>query len=295
MLDRIACAPCCWGVEEASHATNPSWGKVLMDASDSGFRGIELGPDGFFPEDPELLKSAFRVRGLQVCAGKVQVPFCDSANMPAILEEVDTVCQRLDALGVKNLLVMEGIHAERYGYIGQSVTAPRLKVESKRTMIANLERIISVASQYGLRCLLHPGIGGYISYKDEIDFVMSQIPANKLGLCIDIGHAFLDGMDPLGLIRQYGTRIEHIHVKDVSTDKLRLAIRDKLEWVDAYSKGLITPLGDGDIKLQQVMSALKAADYQGWIVVEHEHDTADVSQVSRDLKRSRDYLAQIVA
>ena len=141
--------------------------------------------------------------------------------MPAILEEVDTVCQRLDSLGVKNLLVMEGIHAERYGYIGQSVTAPRLKAESKRTMIANLERIISVASQYGLRCLLHPGIGGYISYKDEIDFVMSQIPANKLGLCIDIGHAFLDGMDPLGLIRQYGTRIEHIHVKDVSTDKLR--------------------------------------------------------------------------
>lgn len=48
MLDRIACAPCCWGVEEASHATNPNWGKVLMDASDSGFRGIELGPDGFF-------------------------------------------------------------------------------------------------------------------------------------------------------------------------------------------------------------------------------------------------------
>ena len=102
-------------------------------------------------------------------------------------------------------------------------------------------------------------------------------------------------MDPLGIIRQYGSRIEHIHVKDISTDKLRLAIRDKLEWVDAYSKGLITPLGDGDIKLQQVMSALKAADYQGWIVVEHEHGTADVSQVSRDLKRSRDYLAQIVA
>ncbi|MDF2153049.1 TIM barrel protein [Vibrio sp. CAU 1672] len=295
MLDRIACAPCCWGIEEASDAANPSWGKVLMDASESGFRGIELGPDGFFPPDADLLKSAFRVRGLQMCAGKIQQPFCDGAKMPAILEQTENVCQRLAALGVTTLLVMEGIHPERYGYIGQSVTAPRLNVNAKRNFIANLERIIQVAGKYGLRCLLHPGVGGYISYKEEIDFVMSQIPASRLGLCIDIGHAFLDGMDPLALIRQYGARIEHVHVKDVSTEKLRIAIRDKLEWVEAYSNGLITPLGDGDIKLRQVMNALKANDYQGWIVVEHEHSTNDITQVCRDLKRSRNYLAQIVA
>lgn len=146
-----------------------------------------------------------------------------------------------------------------------------------------------------MRCLLHPGIGGYVSYKDEIDFVMSQIPASKLGLCLDIGHTFLDGMDPISMIRLYGSRIDHIHIKDISTEKLRIAIRDKLRWVDAYSEGLITPLGKGDIKLKEIIDALKAIDYQGWLVVEHEHGIEDLSKVSQDLKCSRHYLTQIVA
>ncbi|WP_264876466.1 sugar phosphate isomerase/epimerase family protein [Vibrio agarivorans] len=295
MLNRVACAPCCWGIEQASEAVNPSWGKVLMEASEAGYRGIELGPDGFFPLQTGLLQSACRIRGLQICAGKIELPFADVTQTERIFKEADRVCKNLAELGVDKLLIMEGIHSERYRHIGQSVTAPRLSLEKKHQMVSLLNSIIEIANQYGLRCLLHPGIGGYISYKDEIEFVMHQIPASRLGLCLDVGHVFLDGMDPVSMILQYGKRIQHVHLKDVNTEKLRVAIRNKLEWVDAYSEGLITPLGDGDMKLKKVIEALKSVDYEGWLVVEHEHSNAQLSAVTNDLKRSRHFLTQAIA
>ncbi|MCY9873189.1 sugar phosphate isomerase/epimerase family protein [Vibrio barjaei] len=293
MHNRIACAPCCWGIEEPDNGLNPSWGKVLMEASDCGYRGIELGPDGYFPEEAMLTKSACRTRGLEICAGKLQQPFSDGEQMPAILNQTEKTCVRLKALGVGTLLLMEGNHPERFGSLGQSATAPRLTSEQKHHLINNMRQIISLAQDHGLRCLLHPGVGGYIGFKDEIEFVLHQISDSELGLCLDIGHTFLDGMDPLSLIRRYADRIEHVHLKDVSIDKLRVAIRDKQPWFDAYSDGLVTPLGDGDIKLNQVIASLKSIDYQGWLVVEHEHNVKQSQQVKVDLQRSRNYLASL--
>lgn len=295
MQNRIACAPCCWGIEESHNPENPSWGKVLMEASDSGYQGIELGPTDYFPDDESLLSSACRTRGLAICAGKLQLPFSDVNALSHILEETEKTCVRLSKLGVKTLLLMEGTHPERNTSVGQSATAPRLNKTQKDTLIDVLNQVIEVAEKYSLRCLLHPGVGGYISFQDEIDYVLYAIPNHKLALCIDIGHAFLDGMDPVSVIKQYGRRVEHVHLKDVSLDKLRLAIRDKKPWVDAHATGLVTPLGDGDIKLKHVLSSLREIDYQGWLVVEHEHDKRALTHVVDDLQRSRHYLTSIGA
>lgn len=68
---KVACAPCCWGVEPSELSVNPSWGRILVEAREAGYEGIELGPIGYFPDDPELLKSALRVRGLRACAGNL--------------------------------------------------------------------------------------------------------------------------------------------------------------------------------------------------------------------------------
>ncbi|WP_234496196.1 sugar phosphate isomerase/epimerase family protein [Vibrio maritimus] len=293
MKNRIACAPCCWGIEESHSPENPSWGKVLMEASDSGYQGIELGPTEYFPEDESLLSSACRTRGLTICAGKLQLPFSDVNALEQILEETEKTCVRLSKLGAKTLLLMEGNHPERNTSVGQSATAPRLNKAQKDALVDVLNKVIAVADKYSLRCLLHPGVGGYISFQDEIDYVLYAIPNSKLGLCIDIGHTFLDGMDPSQVIRRYASRVEHVHLKDVSVDKLRLAIRDKKPWVDAYATGLVTPLGEGDIKLKHVLSTLKQVDYQGWLVVEHEHDKSELTRVVDDLKRSRHYLTAV--
>ncbi|MFP3126619.1 hypothetical protein OH784_28890 [Ectobacillus funiculus] len=43
---KIAGAPCCWGVDDPKNPYLPPWERVLQEASQAGYKGIELGPYG---------------------------------------------------------------------------------------------------------------------------------------------------------------------------------------------------------------------------------------------------------
>ncbi len=76
---RIGNAPCSWGVEFANDPRNPDWRRVLSDCAAAGYRGIELGPIGFMPEDPLVLGEALADNGLTLIGGVVFRPFHDPA------------------------------------------------------------------------------------------------------------------------------------------------------------------------------------------------------------------------
>ena len=64
----ICGAPASWGVDDPKNPYLPSWKKVLSEASQAGYRAIELGPYGFMPIDAdevseELKKKRTRDRG----------------------------------------------------------------------------------------------------------------------------------------------------------------------------------------------------------------------------------------
>ena len=63
MTIRIGNAPCSWGVEFADDPRNPAWRQVLSDCAAAGYKGIELGPIGFMPEDPAILGEALAEKG----------------------------------------------------------------------------------------------------------------------------------------------------------------------------------------------------------------------------------------
>ena len=74
MTIRIGNAPCSWGVEFAGDPRNPPWRQVLSDCRDAGYRGIELGPIGFMPEDPDVLGEALEEFGQELIGGVVFRP-----------------------------------------------------------------------------------------------------------------------------------------------------------------------------------------------------------------------------
>ena len=77
MTIRIGNAPCSWGVEFANDPRNPTWAQVLADCAGAGYKGIELGPIGFMPEDPAVLADALAENGLELIGGVVFRPFHD--------------------------------------------------------------------------------------------------------------------------------------------------------------------------------------------------------------------------
>jgi len=78
---RIGNAPCSWGVEFPNDPRNPTWQKVLEECSIAGYRGIELGPVGFMPENPEILGEALEKFNLELIGGVVFRAYHDKKKM----------------------------------------------------------------------------------------------------------------------------------------------------------------------------------------------------------------------
>ncbi|MGF1689013.1 sugar phosphate isomerase/epimerase [Photobacterium japonica] len=289
---KVACAPCCWGVETSELSNNPSWGRILVEAREAGYEGIELGPIGYFPDDPEVLKSALRIRGLKACAGNLHEHFSDPDAHDRIVAKAEKEVCRLAAIGVDKLLIMDTANAIRDAYIGHGVIAPRLSKDKQAAMIATILAVVAVAEKQAIRVLLHPSSGGYVAFEDEIAAVMSAISAEKLGLCLDVGHLYIDGMKPDVMIRRYAARLEHVHLKDIDAQQLHNALRDRCGISQAYCQALTRPLGQGNIKLADIWTLLQQINYQGWLVVEQERPVYNTENVKRDLVQSRAYLSE---
>ncbi len=54
-----------------------------------------------------------------------------------------------------------------------------------------------------MRAVIHPHAGGSIEFADEIERLANDIPHDVAGLCLDTGHLYYAGMDPLDWLDRY--------------------------------------------------------------------------------------------
>lgn len=65
----IASAPCCWRTDDMTSPHLPSWERVLDEAVEVGFGGLEFGPHGCMPFDGGRASDAPASRGSFIMAG----------------------------------------------------------------------------------------------------------------------------------------------------------------------------------------------------------------------------------
>ena len=210
----ITCAPCCWGVDDVSNPHLPPWKRVLDEAAQAGFGGLELGPYGYMPLDVDRVGAALDARGLSIVAGTIFDDLVSPANRENLLRQTDEICAFTTALPKPQshpgqryeapyLTVMDWGHDERDYAAGHSDRAPRLDREAWAGMVDNVRAIAEVArDRYGVRAVIHPHAGGYIEFEDELDRIAADVPAELAGLCLDTGHLDYSGMDPVKTIRR---------------------------------------------------------------------------------------------
>ena len=107
MSIRIGNAPCSWGVEFANDPRNPSWRTVLSECAQAGYKGIELGPVGFMPEDPVELSEALDEFGLELIGGVVFRAFHDPAQWDDVLDGAKRTCEALKAHGAEHFVLID--------------------------------------------------------------------------------------------------------------------------------------------------------------------------------------------
>lgn len=255
---RVAGAPISWGVCEV-----PGWGhqmapqRVLEEMAAAGLAATEFGPDGFLPQDPDARAELLAGHGLAAVGGFVPVVLHDPGRDP-----LPEVRRALAGFGSARTLVL----AAATGSDGYDAR-PELDDREWDALLANLDRIAAHAGAEGITATLHPHIGTMVEGPDEVERVLT---GSSVPLCLDTGHLLAGGNDPVALARRAADRIAHVHLKDVDAALAARVRAGDVTYTDAVRTGLYQPLGRGDVDISAITTALDAAGYSGWYVLEQD-------------------------
>lgn len=294
MSIRIGNAPCSWGVEFADDPRNPTWKSVLKDCADAGYKGIELGPVGFMPEDPAELGEALAEHDLELIGGVVFRAYHDPDAWGDVLDATHRTARALKAHGAQHLVLIDSISPRRAPTAGRASEAEQMdKAEwtAYRDRIAESARI--GAEEYGLTVGIHAHAAGFMDFEPELERLLDEVDERLLKICFDTGHHSYAGFDPVAFMKRHAGRISYMHFKDISPEVKADVIAKRTGFYDACGQGIFCNLGEGDVDFPAVRQVLLDAGFEGWCTVEQDCDpTLDPDPVG-DARKNREYLETI--
>jgi inosose dehydratase len=258
---KIAGAPISWGVCEV-----PGWGpmleaeRVLREVTSLGLNAIELGAPGFLPADVGELTGLLDRHNVRLVGGFVPVVLHDPSLRDATLREATKTAALFERAGVGSFVsavVVDAGWAPRYALSDT-------EWQHLYRMLGELDRI---AAEHGLQHVVHPHVNTLIETSDDVQRVLDN---TTVRWCLDTGHLSIGGFDPVEFAKDYGDRVGHVHLKDVTdavADRLRSG---ELTLMQATQAGMFRSLGEGDVDLAAVLAELGRHGYDGWYVLEQD-------------------------
>lgn len=263
----------------------------LEEMKEAGYTGTELGHK--YPKDPAQLKAMLSEYSLQLASCWHPTYYADK---DAHTKEHDRLKKRLEFLsemGAKCINIAEctrSIHTDRSIPLCQK---PYLSEKEWESLLIGMSDAARICHDFNIKLAYRQHMGTVIQNLDEISRIMDETKSEWFHLCIDTGHLYYAGVEPLDLIRKYEKRITHVHLKDVRSEVMD-TYSHQISFLDAVLHGIFTVPGDGCIEFKPIMKHIADSGYQGWLVVEAEQDPykADPFMYAR---KGRKYLQQIIA
>jgi len=294
MSIRIGNAPCSWGVEFAEDDRNPTWQTVLKQCAEAGYKGIELGPVGFMPEDPAVLGEALAEHYLELIGGVVFRAYHDPSAWEDVLDATHRTAKALKAHGAQHLVLIDSISPRRAptaGRAGEAEQMDKSEWTAYRDRIAETARIGS--EEYGLTVGIHAHAAGFMDFEPELERLLNEVDENILKICFDTGHHSYAGFDPVAFMKKHIGRISYMHFKDIDPKVKAEVIANRTGFYDACGQGIFCNLGDGDVDFPAVRQALLDAGFEGWCTVEQDCDPLLDPDPVGDARKNREYLESI--
>jgi inosose dehydratase len=274
------------------------WGKqipyseLLDEMAEAGYAGTELGPYGYLPTNPNQLTKELSTRGLQLVASFVPLPLAHAESHEAGYQEAIKVAQLLAQAGARLIVLADEMSEERMAVSGRVDDSKDGMNEQQWEAAAKLlRRIAEACCELGLSSVFHHHAGTLVETPKEVEQLCERTDPDLLGLCLDTGHYFFGGGDPVDAVRLYGARIRHLHLKDVQLPVLEASRRERIGFLEAVKRGVFCELGAGAIDLNRVVKDMTAGGYSGWAIVEQDVDTRNEEvKPFESALRSRRYL-----
>lgn len=296
----VANAPISYGAFELTVGIDPNVPdglSILDEVRDSGYSGIDLGPVGYLGSGPELAER-LASRGLGLAGAYLELPYADADALQAMLPELDAMLDTFDAVvgqvpGPRpRPTIADNGSEERRNNPGRAVVQPELSFDGDtwRRFAAGLNLVLARCRDRGYEPTFHHETGTYVEAPHEVERVLEL---TDVGLCLDTGHFLLGGGDPVQALRDWGTRINHVHIKDAERAVMAGIQADGAPAKEIWSREAFPVLGRGDLDVDGVLRELKSQHFAGWLVVEQDilPQTADrFAQAVRDQVANREFL-----
>ena len=260
-MSRIATAPISWGICEV-----PGWGeqlpsdRVAAEMAQCGFTATELGEHGFFPDDPDELKTYLAPHGLQMIGGFVSLIMHEPSEADAALAHATEVADFFVAAGATHFNSAAITDAEWSG-------RTPLGDAHWEHLSHMLSAVQDIASERGLRHVLHPHVNTVVETAEEIERVLDTTTSEFV---LDTAHFAAGGCDPLDFAQRHGDRVGLVHLKDLRHSVAEDLNAGKLTLLEAVQAGIFQPLGRGDLPIADVVVTLESSGYDDWYVLEQD-------------------------
>jgi inosose dehydratase len=294
MTIKIGNAPCSWGIEFPSDPTYPTWQSVLDQCAQAGYKGIELGPIGYLPEDPAVLAPELAKRGLEIIGGVVFRAFHDPAKWDDVLDASHRTCKARTAHGAQHLVLIDSISPRRAPTAGRAAEAEQMDNAEWAAFRDRLATIAKIGTEeYGLTVGIHAHAAGFIDFEPELERLLDEVDESILKICFDTGHHSYAGYDPIAFMDRHMDRISYMHFKDIDPLVKADVVANRTGFYKACGQGIFCNLGKGDVDFPAVRQRLIDAGFEGWCTVEQDCDPSVPGTPLEDARANREYLQLI--
>ncbi len=290
---KLANAPVSWGVDHIGRPNLPPWQKVFTEIAQAGFRYTELGPLGYLPQDPKVVRNGMVERKLTVVGAALLEPLADPAVLQRSLDAAQRLSRLISEAGGRFMVIVDWVTPERDRTAGKSSAAPRLKGKALRDFHATFERIGEISKVEGVQSVAHPHGGTYLEFEDEIEALLAATDPDLVQLAIDTGHSVLAGFDPAALYERHAGRTTYINFKDVSGAVLHQLRSTEMSFMEGVDAGAFCRLGSGVVDFRAFVAALKKHAFKGPAVIEQDRDPSAPGDPLSDAIESIAFLKSI--
>jgi inosose dehydratase len=298
---RIGNAPLSYGAFEMTVGIFPNVpgpDALLAEMANAGYEGTELGPPGYMGHGDEL-RARLERHGLALTGGWCPIRFSEPEHWEEDFRELSRTLELFEAAGAgpdAHPVFGDAGSDERRANPGRGRYDSLLRLDEAgwRRFADGLARAEEIALDRGFEPTFHAHTSTYCEAPQEIERFLEL---SDVGLLVDTGHLLIGGTDPVQALRDWGERVNYVHVKDVRMDVLRGVIADRADALEAWRRGIFTELGTGDVDLDGFFAELRRVAYEGWICVEQDRiprEDEPLSESADAQVRNREWLREHV-
>jgi sugar phosphate isomerase/epimerase len=140
----------------------------------------------------------------------------------------------------------------------------------------SFDTLDQLVEEFGINLGIHNHGPGHRWEKIDVIAAAIKDHSPRIGCCVDTGHFLRSREDPVRAVEVFGKRVYGVHLKDVK---------------DART---FTLLGDGDLRIVDLLKALDRLDYLSGLNLEYEENPKDpLDDIRACLKETREAIAQL--